>query len=254
MPLAEAKAIPGVRAVFGEKYPDPVRVVRVGEGDHAVATAVVEFCGGTHLDRTGQVGLFKITSEESVAKGVRRITAVTGHEAVRLVQSMDQVVKAVCGNLRIPLEALPERIEAMQAEIKQLRKQKAGSGGGAGVDGLAASAVTVGPAKVVVGEVDSDDAQTLRGTVDQIRQKLGGPCAVIIGSRAGDRVTLMAGVSEELIKSSPLKAGDWVKAAAAAIGGSGGGKPTMAQAGGKDPEKLPDALAAAMEWIKNTLG
>ncbi len=255
--LAEARKIPGVRAVFGEKYPDPVRVISVGVADpvhEGKPDTPVEFCGGTHLDRTGQVGFCKIVSEESVAKGVRRITAVTGHGAVRHVQAMDHSLKAVTALLRAPAEALPERIEALQAEIKQLRKAKASGGSAGNLDALAASAVVVGDVKVIVGEVGGDNPEALRSAVDQLRQKAGAMSAILLGSREGEKVTLVAGVSEELVKAKGVKAGDWVKAVALSIGGSGGGKPTMAQAGGKDPEKLSDALAAATAWMAEKLG
>ena len=252
MPLAEARKLPGVRAVFGEKYPDPVRVVRVG---HEGKTQSAEFCGGTHLDRTSQVGLFKIVGEESVAKGVRRITAVTGREAVATVQRTDRAAGAAAAALRIPVEELPDRIAAMQKEIKDLRKARAAGGGASGaLNDLAASAEVIGGVKVIVGEVDADDPEQMRSIVDQLRQKAGGPAAVMVGSRRGGRPTLVAGVAEEVVKSKGVKAGDWVKAAAAVVGGSGGGKPTMAQAGGKDPERLPEALQAAREWMRDKLG
>jgi alanyl-tRNA synthetase len=231
-------------------------VVSVGVADpvkDGKADMPAEFCGGTHLDRTSQVGFCKIVSEESVAKGVRRITAVTGHGAVWHVQAMDRSLKAATALLRVPPEAVAERVEALQAEIKQLRKAKASGAGTANLDALVASALTLGEAKVIVAEVGGDNPEQLRSVVDQLRQKAGAMSAILVGSREGDKVTLVAGVSEELVKARGVKAGDWVKAVATAIGGSGGGKPTMAQAGGKDPEKLPDALAAAKAWATEKL-
>jgi len=250
MPLAEAREVPGVRAVFGEKYPDPVRVVRTGRGKGASA----EFCGGTHVKRTSRIGLFKIVSEESVAKGVRRIVAVTGREAVRHVQAVASAARAAAGALRVPVAQLPERIAAMQAEIKQLRKQRAADGAGAGLDRIVAGAEDIGGVKVMIGELDADTPEAMRSAVDQLRQKAGGPAAVLVGSRSGGRVCLIAGLSEDVVTSASVRAGDWVKAAAAVVGGSGGGKATLAQAGGKDAAKLPQALDAGRAWIGEKLG
>ena len=245
MALAQAHKLPGVRAVFGEKYPDPVRVVVIGEKPSGDLTAEysAEFCGGTHLDRSGQMGFFKIVSQEAIARGVRRVTAVTGHEAVRCVQKLDQVVRAASGLLRVPPEQVSERIAAMQAEIKQLRK-----GPQVGGESFQESFALETPrGKVVIGQAGTAGAAGLRGLCDTQRQK--GASAVLIGGADGEKVALVAMVSEELVKAGVAHAGDWVKAAAAAIGGSGGGKPTLAQAGGKDPARLPEALGAAKDWI-----
>ena len=249
MPLAEAREMPGVRAVFGEKYPDPVRVIRTGRGKRSSA----EFCGGTHVKRTGQIGLFKIVSEESVAKGVRRIVAVTGREAVRHVQAVFSAAQSAAGMLRATVEQLPDRIAAMQAEIKQLRKQRTADGAGAGLERILAAAEDIGGVKVMVGELDADTPEAMRSAVDQLRQKAGGPAAVLVGSRAGGRVCLIAGLSEDVVASASVRAGDWVKVAAAVVGGSGGGKPTLAQAGGKDAAQLPRALDAGRAWIGEKL-
>jgi alanyl-tRNA synthetase len=253
MPLEQARQIPGVRAVFGEKYPDPVRVIVIGSAEEgAPAGAPVErsaeFCGGTHLDRTGQVGPFKIVAEESVAKGVRRITAFTGMAAVRYIQEIDESARRSALLLRVSVADVPGRIEAMQKELKQLRKNKAGSAG----DALAmvAEAETAG-GKVVVGRLDGAEAPDLRTACDVQRQK--GAAAVFLGAVTEDKVTLVAMVCDELAKAGKLKAGDWVKAIAPLVGGSGGGKPTLAQAGGRDAEKLPDALQQAAAWAKERL-
>ncbi len=250
VPLEQARRIPGVRAVFGEKYPDPVRVVSVGVADPAAQAGEgtpVEFCGGTHLERTGQAGLFKIVSEESVAKGVRRITAVTGHEAVRYVQRIDQAVRSASAALRVPPEQIGERIAAMQQEIKQLRKRPAGGG-----EAFQAEVEIAAPeGKVLIGRSELSDAAALRQLCDVQRQR--GAAAMLVAGASEGKVTLIAMVSEALVRKGEVKAGDWVKAAAEPVGGSGGGKPTMAQAGGKDVEKLPQALAAAERWIRARL-
>jgi len=251
VPLGEARQIAGVRAVFGEKYPDPVRVVSVGVADpvsEADEGALVEFCGGTHLDRTGQIGLFKIVSEESVARGVRRITAVTGSGAVEYVQRVDEAARSAALALRVPVEQLGERVEAMQQEIKKLRKRP--SGGAAG--GFRAEHVLqAAEGKVVVGIFDAPDPAAMRSVCDRQRQK--GAVAVLVGAADEKKVTLIAMVSEEVVKAGKVTAGDWVSAAAKVVGGGGGGKPTMAQAGGKDPSKLGEALEAGRDWIAQRL-
>ncbi len=239
MPLAEARELPGVRAVFGEKYPDPVRVVQIGESS-------AEFCGGTHLDHSSQIGLFKIVSEESVAKGVRRITAISGSEAVRYVQQLDGVVRSASAALRVPADELADRIAAMQKEIKKLRKRPAGGGGGD--EFTPSETIETSHGKVLIGQVALADAAAMRTLCDVQRQK--GAAAVLIGGSDQGKVTLIAMVSEDCVKAGLIKAGDWVNAAAEKVGGRGGGKPTLAQAGGKQPEKLPDALRAAIEFAK----
>ncbi|MGA2266522.1 MAG: alanine--tRNA ligase, partial [Phycisphaerae bacterium] len=251
MPLEQAKKIPGVRAVFGEKYPDPVRVIATGGQDppaKAGDETAVEFCGGTHLERTSQVGLFKIVSEESIAKGVRRITALTGPAAVAHVQELDATVRAIGAVLRISPAELPARIEAMQKELKELRKKPAKAGGGElQVDSTLDS--PHGP--VLIGRVDTADAAAMRQACDRHRKK--GAAAVFVGGSDGEKVTLIAMVADGLAKGGTCSAAEWVKAVAPIVGGSGGGKPTLAQAGGKDGAKLPEALAAAAEWIRGRL-
>ncbi|MCY2924528.1 MAG: DHHA1 domain-containing protein, partial [Planctomycetota bacterium] len=251
MPLAKGKEIPGVRAMFGEKYPDPVRVVGVGSADVSAASSA-EFCGGTHLSRTSQVGFFKILAEESVAKGVRRITAVTGHAAVEYVRQLSGALKAACSAVNASAVELPERIAAMQKEIKELRKKPSGGAGVSSASGALKQVATTAHGPVLVGQAPSDDAKDMRGLCDQQRQK--GAAAVFVGAAGEGKVTLIAMVCDALAGEGKVKAGDWVKAASALVEGSGGGKPTMAQAGGKCPEKLLDALAAVEEWVKGALG
>jgi alanyl-tRNA synthetase len=253
MPLSSAKKISGVRAMFGEKYPDPVRVVYVGTVDPVEScddSCAVEFCGGTHLERTSQVGLFKIISEESVAKGVRRITAVTGPAAVKYVQDMDAALSAATSLLKVSARDIPDRIAALQKEIKDLRKGKATSGAGEG-ELQEVFAMDAPQGKILVASVPSADAAAMRNLCDRQRQK--GVAGILLGGVADGKVTLIAMVSDELAKTGKVKAGAWVKEAAVVVGGSGGGKDTLAQAGGKQPEKLPEALAAAGEWVKKQL-
>ena len=257
MPLAEAKKIAGVRAVFGEKYPDPVRVVIVAghvEPDLSQSDEgrACEFCGGTHLERTSQVGLFKIVSEESVAKGVRRLTAITGPEAVAHVQGMDDVLRDVTGFLRCRPDDLADRVATMQKELKELRKAPKAASGVAGGEEFQAQYTLEGPGgQVLIGLASVSDAAGLRNLCDRLRQK--GAAAIFVGAAAGDKVSLVAMVSDELAKGGKLQAGQWVKEIAPIVGGSGGGKPTMAQAGGKQADKLPEALKAAAEYAKERL-
>ncbi|MFP4354707.1 MAG: alanine--tRNA ligase [Phycisphaerae bacterium] len=252
MPLEEARKVPGVRAVFGEKYPDPVRVITMGVASPAAisqaGTCSVEFCGGTHLQRTGQVGLFKIVGEESVAKGVRRITALTGRAAVEWVQQADAVINQLTGTLKTQPAELPERVAAMQKQIKELKKKPAPAATN-GMEVVASCQTASG--KVLIGKVAHTDADTIRGLCDQHRQK--GAAALLIGGTDGQKVTLIAMVSDELAKSGALKAGDWVKDVAKVVGGGGGGRPTLAQAGGKQPEKLDQALAQAGQFAEQKL-
>jgi len=300
MPLAEGKKVSGVRAVFGEKYPDPVRVVMVGERDSGSgirdsgfgirdsgrsdedgnrdsgfgkkqrrgslpfppetrnpkpeSRVSAEFCGGTHLSRTGQVGLFKIVSEESTAKGVRRVTALTGKAAVAHVQRQDAMLHAASQLLRCRPEELPDRLAAMQKEIKELKKRPASGSGGAagGGDGMTVVAsLETAAGKVLLAQIASGEPEALRTLCDVQRQR--GFVAIMVGGASEDKVTLVAMVDEALAKSGKLKAGDWVKAVAPVVDGAGGGKATLAQAGGKSPQKLPEALQVAATYVQEKL-
>jgi alanyl-tRNA synthetase len=250
MPLEEAKKIPGVRAVFGEKYPDPVRVVLIGADTPAKANLdnSVEFCGGTHLPRTGLIGYFKILSQEPVAKGVRRITAVTGKPAYEDVQNRSAIVDELSAKFQCRPDELAARAEALQDQVKALQsqlKKAAGAALTAAVDELLATATEVGGAKVLVAKLpEGASSDTVRVQIDRVRQKC--PSAfVVFGWTEGDgHAGVVAALTPDLVKRG-IKAGDIVKQVAPLIGGGGGGKPDMAQAGGKDPAKLPDALRHA---------
>ena len=247
MPLAEAKKIPGVRAVFGEKYPDPVRVLLIGASkpDEATLETSVEFCGGTHLNHTGQAGFFKIVSQENVAKGVRRVTAVTGRKAVETVQQLSSVVGDLSGRLNCKPEEIPGRVEALQEEIKklqsQLKKGTAGDLAGA-ADQLLATAADVNGAKIVVGAMPAAPVEQMRQQLDRIRQ-IAKSAVVVLGWAEDSRVTLLAAVTEDL--TGKVEAGKLVGEAAKVVGGKGGGRKDMAQAGGNDPSKLSEALDLA---------
>jgi alanyl-tRNA synthetase len=257
MPLAEAKKIPGVRAVFGEKYPDPVRVLLIGADrpQEATADCSVEFCGGTHLHHTGEAGPFKIVSQEAVGKGVRRVTAVTGREAVAVVQRLSSAVEGLCGRLNCKPEELLGRVEALQEEVKklqgQLKKGAAGDLAGAG-DRLLSEAADVGGAKVIVGEMPAAPEEQIGQQVDRLRQKAGS-AAVLIGWVEDGKVRLLAAVTEDLTKKG-LEAGKLVGEVAKVVGGRGGGRKDFAKAGGSDPSKLSEALQLARQLVRDKLG
>jgi alanyl-tRNA synthetase len=258
MPLAEAKALPGVRAVFGEKYPDPVRVVMVGSDDpaHLTGDNSVEFCGGTHVPRTGLIGLFKLVAQEGVAKGVRRVTAVTGRAAYADVQARSAVLDDLTGRFQCKPEDLSGRVEALQDQIKklqdQLRKGAAADLGGV-VDKLLDAGPTLAGAKVVVGQLpEGTTSDAARTQIDRIRQKVGSSFIVFGWTEEGGKVPFLAAVSNDLVKKG-VKAGDVVKQVAAVAGGSGGGKPDLAQAGGKDATKLSEALEKARSLASELL-
>ncbi len=258
MPLAEAKSLPGVRAVFGEKYPDPVRVVMVGTDNpaHLTADMSVEFCGGTHVPRTGTIGLFKLVSQEAVAKGVRRVTAVTGRAAYADAQARGTVLDELTGRFQCKPDELPARIDALQEQVKKLQDQlKKGAAADLGgvVDKLLEAAPTLGGATVVVGQLpDGTTTDAARTQVDRVRQKVGASFVVFGWTEEGGKVPFLAAMTPDLVKKG-VKAGDVVKQVAAVAGGSGGGKPDLAQAGGKDAAKLPEALAKARELAEQLL-
>ncbi len=256
MPLSEAKKIPGVRAVFGEKYPDPVRVLLIGPESVTQATRAdsVEFCGGTHLKHTGQAGLFKILSQEGVAKGVRRLTATTGQRALQAVQKLASVVEEVSSTLSCKPDEAASRVACLLEELKklqmQLKKGAANDLNNAG-DQLFAQAVEVNGAKVIVGEVPAASVEQLRTQMDRLRQKAKSG-VVLVGWVAEGKVGLMCAVTEDL--TAKVEAGKLVGEAAKACGGRGGGRKDLAQAGGTEPDKLADALAVgrtlAVEKLK----
>lgn len=257
MPLAEAKKIAGVRAVFGEKYPDPVRVLLIGadKPEDATPEHSVEFCGGTHLKHTGEAGFFKIVSQEAVGKGVRRVIAVTGKKAVEEVQKLDGVVTQLTARFRCQPEDLPGRIEGLEAEIKKLQQQlKKGTASDltGTADKLLAAAAEINGAKIIVGEIPEAPVEQVQQQVDRLRQKAGS-AVVVVGWSGDGKVGLLASVTEDLVKKG-LHAGKLVGQVAAVVGGKGGGKPTMAQAGGKEPEKLGDAMELAKKLAAEQLG
>ena len=246
MPLEEAKAS-GAVALFGEKYDDPVRVLSIG--DHST-----ELCGGTHVERAGDVGLFKLTSETGIAAGVRRVEAVTGEGALKWLAEVDDRVAQVAALVKSDRETVADRVEQilgrnreLEKEVERLKSRLAASHG----DDLAGQALEVEGIKVLAARVDDVDAKGLRDTVDQLKNKLGS-VAVVLATVQGDKVSLVAGVTDDLVDR--VAAGPLVNFVAQQVGGRGGGRPDLAQAGGSDPERLDQAIRSVPNWIKDQVG
>ena len=248
LPLADARHA-GAMMLFGEKYPDIVRMVSMGSDDERVSR---ELCGGTHVSNTGEIGLVRIVGEESVSAGTRRVTAVTGFESLRRMRRAEQTLSEAASSLKVPTHDLPTRLTALTKELKELRKGKGGAAAaGVSPDELLAAAVTFGDTRLVVASLSSGDAGSMRQCIDQLRRK-GSPIAVLLGGCDGGKVTLVAGISREL-EERGLSASTWINEAAPLVGGKGGGRKDLAQAGGKDPDKLGDALEAAKAAMQRLL-
>ncbi|AOI65367.1 alanine--tRNA ligase [Burkholderia territorii] len=235
----------GAMALFGEKYGDEVRVLDLGFSR--------ELCGGTHVHRTGDIGLFKIVVEGGVAAGIRRVEAITGDNAVRYVQELDARVNEAAAALKAQPSELTQRIAQVQDQVKSLEKElgalksKLASSQG---DELAQQAVEIGGVYVLAATLDGADAKTLRETVDKLKDKLKS-AAIVLAAVEGGKVSLIAGVTQEASKK--VKAGELVNFVAQQVGGKGGGRPDMAQAGGTEPANLPGALAGVKGWIEQRL-
>jgi len=236
----------GAMALFGEKYDDEVRVLSMSEFS-------VELCGGTHVKRTGDIGLFKITNETGTAAGIRRIEAVTGQAAVKKViddeSKLDELANLVKGNrddVTDKVTQLLERQRKLEKELEQLKSKLASSAG----SDFASQATNIDGIKVLAARMDGADAKALRETVDQLKNKLG-TAAIVLGSAEGEKITLIAGVSKDA--TNRIKAGDLVNCVAQQVGGKGGGRPDMAQAGGNNPAALDAALASVNAWVTETL-
>ena len=242
LPIEEARKT-GAMMLFGEKYGDEVRVLDIGDSR--------ELCGGTHVSRTGDVGVFKIYAESGVAAGVRRVEATTGGNALAMMNSQLQEFHEVAKNLRVQPSAgmveaavnhLLEEKKALEKELARLKSKVASSQG----DDLASQAEDVGGVKVLAAALDGADVKTLRETLDKLKDKLKS-AVVVLGTSEAGKVTLIAGVTADL--TAQLKAGDLVNFVAQQVGGKGGGRPDMAQAGGTDPSKLAEALASVPGWV-----
>ena len=235
----------GAMALFGEKYGDEVRVLDIGSSR--------ELCGGTHVARTGDIGFFKIVAEGGIAAGIRRVEAVTGDNALAWVQAQEATIAAAAAALKAPPSEIEAKIaqvlESAKATERELAKLKAKLASSAGAD-LAGSAVDVGGAKVLAVSLDGADLKTLRETMDKLKDKLGS-AAIVLSAVADGKVTLIAGVTADL--TAKIKAGELVNHVAQQVGGKGGGRPDMAQAGGTDPSALPAALTSVKAWVEQRL-
>ncbi|NNE39274.1 MAG: alanine--tRNA ligase, partial [Gammaproteobacteria bacterium] len=243
----EAAKKSGAMSLFGEKYGDSVRVLKIG-GDFSV-----ELCGGTHVNQAGDIGLFKIVSETGIAAGVRRIEALTGSEAIRYVRDNDtkihslaDLLKADQGNIELKLQQLLNKVKSQEKEINRLKASMASKAGG----DLASEATDINGIKVLAKSLDDIDQKSLRETLDQLKNKLGSG-AIVLASVNGSKVSLVAGVTKDA--TDKIKAGELVNFVALQVGGKGGGRPDMAQAGGNDPAALPDALKGVPDWVKQQL-
>ncbi|MGM0859654.1 alanine--tRNA ligase [Bacillus atrophaeus] len=245
-PINEAKEM-GAMALFGEKYGDIVRVVQVGGYS-------LELCGGCHVKNTAEIGLFKIVSESGIGAGTRRIEAVTGQGAYLEMNSQIGLLKQVAGELKTNVKDVPKRVAALQADLKEAQRENESllaKLGNAEAGAILSNVKDISGVKVLAEKVNAKDMNHLRTMVDELKAKLGS-AVVVLGAVQNDKVNISAGVTKDLIDKG-LHAGKLVKQAAEMCGGGGGGRPDMAQAGGKQPEKLQDALTSVEEWVKSVL-
>ena len=231
----------GAMMLFGEKYGDEVRVLEIGTSK--------ELCGGTHVARTGDIGLFKIVSEGGVAAGVRRVEAVAGSVAFDYVQSLDrrlshaaELLKSQPADIESKIAALLENVKALEKQLGTMKSKLAASQG----DELLSQAIEVNGVKVLATRLDGTDAKILRETMDQLKAKLKS-AVIVLAVVDGEKVSLAAGVTNDLL--SKYKAGELVNFVAQQVGGKGGGKPDMAMAGGTNAAALPAALASVSQWV-----
>ncbi|KAA9026399.1 alanine--tRNA ligase [Niallia endozanthoxylica] len=242
--INEAKAM-GAMALFGEKYGDIVRVVKVGDFS-------LELCGGCHVPNTSVIGLFKIVSESGIGAGIRRIEAVTGEGAYSLMNNQINILKEAAAKLKTNPKEVPARIEILQNEMKQLQRENeslATKLGNIEAGSLVSNVKDINGVPVLAAKVQGTDMNNLRNMADDLKQKLGSGI-VVLGSPVEGKVNLIAAVTKDLMEKG-FHAGKLIKEVAARCGGGGGGRPDMAQAGGKDPEKLDAALEYVEEWVKS---
>ena len=246
MPLEQAKKA-GAMALFGEKYDDVVRVVSMGDYS-------TELCGGTHVERSGDIGFFKIVGETGIAAGVRRIEAVTGTGAVAWAEQRESQIDAIADALKSSRDEVEDKVrqlvDRLREQEKMLVQLKSKMASQAGSD-LSSQAEEINGVKVLAANLEGADSRALRDTMDQLKNKLGTAAIVLLSEHEG-KVRVVAGVTKD--KTSVVKAGDLVNIAAAEVGGKGGGRPDMAQAGGSQPENIDKALNAARTWLQQKLG
>ncbi|MCU7907197.1 MAG: alanine--tRNA ligase [Candidatus Thiodiazotropha sp. (ex Epidulcina cf. delphinae)] len=246
MSLEQAKAS-GAMALFGEKYAQQVRVLSMGEFS-------TELCGGTHVNAVGDIGLCKITGESGIAAGVRRIEAVTGQHAIEWIEADEERVQRIAEMIKSGRDGIEEKLEQILERNRKLEKaleQLKGRLASAAGSDLASGAIAVGEVKVLAANLDGADPKALRETMDQLKNKLGS-AVILLAAVTGGKVSLVAGVTKNL--TDRMKAGDLVKLAAEQVGGKGGGRPDMAQAGGNNPDALPQALSLVEPWVRDRLG
>ncbi len=258
MPKDKAQKL-GAMALFGEKYEKDVRVVGIGvEGQGQVAEAFSkEFCGGTHVDRLGSISGFKIIKEESISAGVRRITALTGQGLAKYLEERSDIVDELSVMLKVPAETLVDRVGQLIEDNKKLSKQLKSAARQAGSDTMAEAkkllekCEKIGDSHIIISRISTTSVEQARESIDMLKKKAKS-AAIVLGFEDDGKATLLAGVTDDLIKKG-LKAGDIVKAIAPIVDGGGGGRPQMAQAGGKKPEKIDEALTKAAEIIMEKL-
>jgi alanyl-tRNA synthetase len=249
----------GAMALFGEKYGSEVRVVAIGaESEDKVAEAFSrEFCGGTHVDRIGSIGGFKIIKEESISAGVRRITALTGSGLAKYLEGRSEIIDELSEMLKVPAEEVAERVGRLMKENKKLAKELKTAAAAKGPDTMEEAKKLlercdkIGGASVIIGRLSTTSVEQARGAIDMLKKKAKS-AAIVLGFADNGKATLLAGVTNDLVKKG-LKAGEVVKQIAPIIDGGGGGRAQMAHAGGKKPEKINEALAKAAELIKGKL-
>ncbi len=242
----EAAKTAGAMALFGEKYDEQVRVVSLGDSS-------IELCGGVHVERSGDIGLFKIVSEQGTAAGVRRIEAVTGEAAISYTETQADLLQSVSGLVKSDVPSVAEKVEQLLSRSKQLEKEisqlKQTLAAQAGSDLLSQTQDILG-VKVLIANLDGAEAKSLRGMVDELKNKMGSG-VIMLATANGEKVSLIAGVTKDLIAN--VKAGELVNFVAKQVGGKGGGRPDMAQAGGTEPENITSALASVETWLTEQL-
>jgi alanyl-tRNA synthetase len=244
MPIEDAKKT-GAMMLFGEKYAEEVRVLEIGSSK--------ELCGGTHVERTGDIGLFKIISESGVAAGIRRLEAITGENALEQVQKLDLQISQLATALKTTpqdlsqrLQQIQDQVKALEKELERLKSKMAASQG----EELLSQVVMIKQKNTLVARLDGVDVKALRETLDQVKNKLHS-AVIVLATIQDDKVQIIAGVTQDLV--AQVKAGELVNFVAQQVGGKGGGKPDMAMAGGTMPQHLPQALASVSKWLEERL-
>jgi alanyl-tRNA synthetase len=259
LPIEQAKKL-GAMALFGEKYGNTVRVIAAGapDKDHLNDAFSKEFCGGTHVSNTSEIGGFAVLKEESVSAGVRRITGLTGPKLIEHLLGRSDIVDELVGALKVPADQVAVRVHKILEDNKSLAKQlKSGATAAAAAqvsaDDLLAKSQKIGDVTVITEQIPPIGQDQARGLIDSIRAKAGSAVVVLAMAEGDDKVVMLfAGVTDDLIKK--VSSGDIVKNIAPIVGGGGGGRPQFAQAGGKDASKIADALNAAKKFISDKLG